>query len=852
MKKLILITLLFVVSVPTIAWHIVGGEIEWIFIEEGRYRINVIQYFDEAQFQNPGPEASVTVYIFRSSDDQLMSTHLLLLDNQETVLYTNLDCVIPELETSRVIWSGEVQLDPTQYADPEGYYVVWERCCRNSTIKNIISPETTGMKYVLDIPPLMKDGVAFVNSSPILFKPLSDYACINQLYYIEFTGTDPDGDSLVYSLTTPYNSSAALALPIPQPKPHLNVLFSLGYAANNMIPGDPPLRISNKGLLTVTPEETGLFVFSVLVEEYRNKEKIGQTRRDFQMLVVDGCFPPDPPDVGIDIPGDPFFDPLTDVLTYTVAEEKCFDFLVSNVTNGETITLRAEGVNFDEELDEIFSLNQIPIIGSPELRVEVCIPSCPPIRDEPFILDLIAGDDACPLPQLDTMRLTIVVEPPPNAAPTSTTDDKFLVVPEDSFHSETITGSDSDGDELEMYLYIEGLEDPSDYGFDLTVTDSSPGSITGDFSWDTNCSTFDFEELQQFNVAVIINDLDECEEPNPDTLFINSQVVLPPNSNPTVSPNEIIPNQVDLGTTLDFDVTVSDSDGDDVSLRFVGGNFDPSFYSITFPEATGNTSATSTFEWDLTCTVGLYSDGQEFELLFVGDDFDKCKVQNFDTLRTVVQVNYPINNKPQFEEIDRNQVIRVNESASIEIEAFDLDGNDEITLSFADGIRQPASATLSFEPVSGTGRVTSFLEWQPECSLLRFGETSSFQDVVLQVVDNACPVSNIDTLKITFEVIDDQERQKEFLPPNIFTPNGDEVNDTFSLSGNPVTAQNLPPNNCDNSFEFIVINNRAGNTVFRSSSRDFVWNGGQYPEGVYFYLIKYTNTEFKGYVHLMR
>jgi gliding motility-associated-like protein len=779
-----------------------------------------------------------------------MSSHNLQLTSQEIVRYSNIDCVREELSTSRVVWSAEVALDPNEYADQAGYYIVWERCCRNETIKNIVNPSATGMKYVLEIPPLMKNGQVFVNSSPVLFRPLSDYACINQLYYIEFTGTDPDGDSLVYSLTTPYNSSAAVALPNPTPKPHGNVAFASGYSESNMIPGSPSLAISNKGLLTVTPAETGLYVFSVLVQEFRSGQKIGQTRRDFQMLVVDGCEPPDPPVVDIDVPDNPFFNPETDILSYTVVDAKCFNFLVSNISDGETISFRAEGVNFDDKI-EVFSQPDSTVENSSQIVVEVCIPDCPPIRDEPFILDLIAGDDACPLPQLDTLRLTLDIQPPANVFPTTTSTNKTLIINEDEFYSEVITATDPDNHEIEMSLFVEGLENPGSQGFSLQVTNSSPGNAEATFSWNTACEVFDFSSNQQFNVGIIIDDMDECSLPNPDTLFIDAQVVLPPNTDPVVSTSAIIPNQIDLGSILNFDVTVSDSDNDEVSLRLIGGNFSPDFYGIDFTPVSGNTSATSTFSWDLVCDPGAFSDGQLFELIFVGDDDDKCKTKNYDTLRTIVQVNYPANTKPEFESIDRNQVLRVNEKNRIEIEAFDPD-SDEITLDFAEGIRQPASNSLSFEPVTGIGRVSSFLEWQPECSLLRFGETSTFQDVVFQVTDNACPISNIDTLKITFEIIDDQERQKEFLPPNVFTPNGDGFNDTFTLSGNLNREQNLPADNCDNQFEYIVINNRAGNTVFRTKNRDFIWTGGQFPSGVYFYLIKYSNTEFKGYIHLLR
>ena len=51
----------------------------------------------------------------------------------------------------------------------------------------------------------------------------------------------------------------------------------------------PDLKISPDGFLTATPSQQGLYVFAVKCDEYRNGEKIGEVRRDFQMLVVDVC-----------------------------------------------------------------------------------------------------------------------------------------------------------------------------------------------------------------------------------------------------------------------------------------------------------------------------------------------------------------------------------------------------------------------------------------------------------------------------------------------------------------------------------------------------------------------------------
>ncbi len=855
MKRLLITGTLVLLTCISKAFHIVGGEIEFVYLSDGRYRINLIQYFDQAQNLNPGPDPSVTVSIFRNGDNQLMSSHILQIASAEIVEYTNIECAIDELQTLRVLYSVEIELSPALYASQNGYYIQWERCCRNQDIDNIVNPSATGMNYVLEIPPLMKNGKVFRNSSPVLFRPLSDYACVNQLYYTEFTGVDPDGDSLVYSLVEPLNSSSAVALPIPQPKPHFGVAFRDGFSINNMVDGSPPLRISNRGLLTVKPNQTGLFVFSVKVEEFREGEKIGEVRRDFQMLVVDGCEPPDPPVVDIAIPGNPGFNPETDILTYAASDtEKCFDFIVSNVTEGETISMRAIGVNFNENLNEVFTINQVPVEGSAnQLTIEVCIPDCPPLREEPFVLDLIAADDACPLPQLDTLRLTIEVEPPSNSPPIPSFKNLTVIQQEDNnpVFTQTISATDVDSDIVELVLIAENIEDPTLFGFDIDITSSIGGSVEGEFIWDTDCTAFDFSETSEFEVKVLVNDTDQCDVPG-DTINISTQVILPPNADPIVTSDIAIPTQVDLGTTLNFGITAFDADGDDVSIRFAGGNFDPDFYGVSFNETRGNSTITSEFNWDLACNAALFEDGQQFELLFIGDDEDRCKTKNFDTLRQVVQINYPENATPQFDPIERIQSLRVNEYAEIEIDAFDPNTQDQITIQFAEGIRVPSSNTLELEPVIGQGRAKAILKWQPECSLLRFGESSSLLDVVIQVSDDACPISNIDTLQLTFEIFDDEVRQQNFFPPNVFTPNGDGTNDFFSLSNSMNLNQNLPPDNCNNTFEYIVITNRSGAQIFKSETRDFVWTGGQFPSGVYYYLIKYSETEFKGYIHLMR
>lgn len=82
--------------------------------------------------------------------------------------------------------------------------------------------------------------------------------------------------------------------------------------------------------------------------------------------------------------------------------------------------------------------------------------------------------------------------------------------------------------------------------------------------------------------------------------------------------------------------------------------------------------------------------------------------------------------------------------------------------------------------------------------------------------------------------------------PNVFTPNGDNINDLFFIK--------LPHN-----IEFIelLIINRWGNEVFKTKNPNSVWDGENSSDGVYFWVLYYRTeqgieTKKSGFVHLFR
>ena len=90
-----------------------------------------------------------------------------------------------------------------------------------------------------------------------------------------------------------------------------------------------------------------------------------------------------------------------------------------------------------------------------------------------------------------------------------------------------------------------------------------------------------------------------------------------------------------------------------------------------------------------------------------------------------------------------------------------------------------------------------------------------------------------------------------FNPPNAFSPNGDGINEVFSLTNLSIPSQNLPIDGCDDNFESIIFVDRTGVEVYKSTNKFFEWDGSNRSPGIYYYYIKYTKSEYKGSVTIV-
>src|SRR5690606_33957487 len=100
----------------------------------------MILYFDEKNGDPGALDPSVDVRIFRKRDHVVMINALrLFIVNIENVPYSNIECNNDNIVTSKITYEAQLTLSSASFNDPDGYYVAWERCCRNYGITNIYS-----------------------------------------------------------------------------------------------------------------------------------------------------------------------------------------------------------------------------------------------------------------------------------------------------------------------------------------------------------------------------------------------------------------------------------------------------------------------------------------------------------------------------------------------------------------------------------------------------------------------------------------------------------------------------------------------------------------------------------------
>ena len=496
--------LLWLLTQTVSATHIVGGELDLQHRTGNNYTLTLNLYFDAVHGAVGAIRPTLPAGIFVKGTNQRIVDIAMPMVSSTYVQYTNAACAIGSLSTRKLVYTADVVLNPAVFNSPGGYYVAVENCCRNASIYNIIAPGSAAQTFYLEFPAVVRNGQSFIDSTPQIFPPLSDYACRGELFYFDFGGQDADGDSLAYDMVTPLNGHATVGNPNPGQAvsaPYSPVTWKANYGTQHQILGAPALGIdAHTGRLTVRADTIGLYVFGVRCSEYRNHMKIGETRRDFQLLVRI-CMANQPPHLQVAMPGST--QPYRfgrDTLRLLPGGIRCLSIRYTDPDPGSVLTMSTRAVNFTGQLPTFTTRTSgtVHAAGQPDtLTATLCFPDCADTKGKVFLLDLIVADNGCSLPKHDTLRVAFIATQPPNAAPVLTSTFPAAPVPLSDAnpavvhvvigqsYSATLLGTDADNHTLTLTAV--GV------GFDLAAASmrftarNGKGRATADFDWVPDC-----------------------------------------------------------------------------------------------------------------------------------------------------------------------------------------------------------------------------------------------------------------------------------------------------------------------------------------------------------------------------
>jgi len=239
---------------------------------------------DDAQFDDP---AHVGIYNINGQllDYLAFNGQLLLQFEGDKNLQNEIQQVCFSSSNEICVHSTEYRATVELSPNSNGYILAYQRCCRNSSLNNVVSPLQTGMTLSVE---LSRQALQECNSSPSFDQSPDIFICEGEVLEFDGSATDADGDELRYSLCTPY-SGASEDWPQPKPgaaPPYDQIEWIDGFAAGNPLGLNAASMDAETGMFTIMPESLGQFLVGMCVEEYRDGELLSITTREFQYNVV--------------------------------------------------------------------------------------------------------------------------------------------------------------------------------------------------------------------------------------------------------------------------------------------------------------------------------------------------------------------------------------------------------------------------------------------------------------------------------------------------------------------------------------------------------------------------------------
>ncbi len=266
MKNALLLTVLVTLfSINSRATHNLGGEITYEWVSSSMYNVTMVLYTD-CQGVPPMPSVNVNYSSVSCGINQPRTLMKISTEDVSQVCDTmDLFCnggTLPGLY--KTIYRGTI----TAMSQCNDWVLSYGVCCRGIPTNISSSSANFYIETTFDNTVHLNNKSPYFVANPRWIVPVNGANLINAGAY------DADGDSLHFSLVTPKISASTL------------IAYAAGYSATQPFGGLSTTIDPQTGIISTLAQNVGQFLIDVNVDEFRNGQLIGSTRREFSINVI--------------------------------------------------------------------------------------------------------------------------------------------------------------------------------------------------------------------------------------------------------------------------------------------------------------------------------------------------------------------------------------------------------------------------------------------------------------------------------------------------------------------------------------------------------------------------------------
>ncbi|MEP6466103.1 MAG: T9SS type B sorting domain-containing protein [Parafilimonas sp.] len=284
----LLIVLAFFLSVQyAYADHLKGGWIKYTYIgqfgDQVKYHVSFYQYSDCSEPEKVDNAIYMAVHD-AGSLQEIGQPYFISITSLTTETKSDFGPCFQNPPTICYL-VAEYTTDISMPQNASGYLLTVQRCCRIAGIANVPNSNTTGLTYTVTIP----GGNNADNNSPVFKSNDTAAICYGSPFSFDFSATDLDKDSLVYSLCSGLTGGTAIDPVVENPgaPPYPTISYNSPYYGTQPLGNTASIDPKTGIFSGIAPTQTGTYVAAVCVDEYRKGVYISHTRKELHLNVSD-------------------------------------------------------------------------------------------------------------------------------------------------------------------------------------------------------------------------------------------------------------------------------------------------------------------------------------------------------------------------------------------------------------------------------------------------------------------------------------------------------------------------------------------------------------------------------------